>query len=56
MTDPNAIDWKSQLRKLLNEFMLVEIADIDPPYDAVWETSIGTERMAEYEEMGVWDD
>ena len=54
MNEDHEIDWRSQLRNLLNEFMLVEIADIDPPYDAVWETSIGTERMAEYEKMGVW--
>jgi hypothetical protein len=56
MTDPNEIDWRLQMRKLLEEFELVEISDIDPPYDAVWETSIGIERMTDFVNMGVWDD
>ena len=49
MTKP---DWKNLLRELLTEAIQVE--DLDTDDGAVWEMTISDERMAEFENMGLW--
>ena len=50
MTKP---DWKNLLRELLTEAIQVE--DLDTDIGAVWEMTISDERMAEFENMGLWN-
>jgi hypothetical protein len=50
MTKP---DWKNLLRELLTEAIQVE--DLDTDDGAVWEMTISDERMAEFENMGLWN-
>jgi len=46
-------DWKNLLRELLTEAIQVE--DLDTDDGAVWEMTISDERMAEFENMGLWN-
>ena len=50
MTKP---DWKNLLRELLTEAIQVE--DLDTDDGTVWEMTISDERMAEFENMGLWN-
>ena len=49
----NKPDWKNLLRELLTEAIQVE--DLDTDGGAVWEIVISDERMAEFENMGLWN-
>ena len=49
----NKPDWKNLLRELLTEAIQVE--DLDTDDGAVWEMTISDERMAEFENMGLWN-
>ena len=46
-------DWKNLLRELLSE--AVQVEDLDTDDGAVWEMTISDERMAEFENMGLWN-